>query len=223
MNAIWLSLVWVLAASLLGFVISAVFAGRLGLSRLVFLIPYLSLTILFLAGFFAWNGMDLPAMFLDRWPLGLLAGLLVGAFLVLNVHAQPASRQAQGSELAFDVAWLGLAYGILDGLYLNVMPVLALWVGFSQMGWPTSLGGEITAGLLYLAASMLVTLTYHLGYPEFRNKRVTMVVFGNTLITLAYLLSTNPLGAVLGHAIMHVAAVLRGPETTLQLPPHYSY
>jgi hypothetical protein len=58
------------------------------------------------------------------------------------------------------------------------------------------------------------------GYKEFRNKSVGLVLVGNTLITLAYLLSTNPLGAILSHTAMHVAAVIQGPETTIQLPPH---
>jgi hypothetical protein len=40
-------------------------------------------------------------------------------------------------------------------------------------------------------------------------------------MTLAFLLSGNPLGALISHPAMHVAAVLRGPETTIQLPPHY--
>ena len=65
-----------------------------------------------------------------------------------------------------------------------------------------------------------MTLTYHVGYAEFRNRSVGLVLVGNSLITLAYLLSTNPLGAILSHTAMHVAAVIQGPETTIQLPPH---
>jgi hypothetical protein len=64
-------------------------------------------------------------------------------------------------------------------------------------------------------------LIYHLGYPEFRNRKVMLVLVGNALITLAFLVSTNPLGAMLSHVAMHCAALFRGPETTLQLPPHY--
>jgi hypothetical protein len=71
-----------------------------------------------------------------------------------------------------------------------------------------------------LAASLLVTLAYHLGYPEFRSRKVGLVLVGNALITLAYLLSANPLGALISHTVMHLAAVIQGPETTIQLPPH---
>jgi hypothetical protein len=59
-----------------------------------------------------------------------------------------------------------------------------------------------------------------LGYSELRNKSIGLVLVGNSLITLAYLLSTNPLGALLSHTIMHIAATVQGPETTIQLPPH---
>jgi hypothetical protein len=48
------------------------------------------------------------------------------------------------------------------------------------------------------------------------------VVIGNVIITSSYLLTGSPLAAVVTHVIMHVAAVLHGMETTLQLPPHYA-
>ena len=70
-------------------------------------------------------------------------------------------------------------------------------------------------------ASLLVTVAYHLGYPEFRGSEVVGPVIGNGVCSLAYLLATNPIAAVLSHIAMHVAAVLHGPETTIQLPPHY--
>jgi hypothetical protein len=53
-----------------------------------------------------------------------------------------------------------------------------------------------------------------------RNMTVVLVLCGNATITLAYLLSGNPLGAVISHIVMHLAAVVQGPETTTQLPPH---
>jgi hypothetical protein len=110
----------------------------------------------------------------------------------------------------------------MDALFLNVMPVAAVWTGFSNVGWTATWPGQIALGLLALLASLFVTLLYHLGYREFRNRKVVMVLVGNSLITLAYLVSANPLGALVSHVAMHVAAVFRGPETVLQLPPHYS-
>jgi hypothetical protein len=138
----------------------------------------------------------------------------------MNVRSQQPSRQSQGAELILDLAWLGLVYGMIDALFLNVMPVLAVWQGFAPFAWTASLAGRIFVAIMALAASLLVTLTYHLGYSEFRNRQVGLVLVGNSLITLAFLLSSNPLGALISHPVMHLAAVFQGPETTLQLPPH---
>jgi hypothetical protein len=220
MNDFGLAVLWVLAASLLGFGISLVFSSWLRLSRRVFLIPYIVLTSVFLFWFFRAIEVDLVALLAENWIWGVIAGVIVGAFLVNNVRSQPASRQSTGGELALDVAWLGLAYGIIDAMFLNVMPVLAVWAAFSHVGWADSWLGKIGVGILALLASLWVTLTYHVGYSEFRNRSVGLVLVGNTLITLAYLLSTNPLGAILSHTAMHVAAAIQGPETTIQLPPH---
>jgi hypothetical protein len=220
MNNTWLSILWVLAASLLGFAISALFSGWLKLRRRVFLIPYILLSCLFLIWFFQATEIDLLDRLAQDWVWGVIAGVIVGAFLVRNVRTQPASRQSKGGDLALDLAWLGLAYGLIDALFLNVMPVIAIQDGFSDLEWVGSWSGEIGVALLALSASLWVALTYHVGYLEFRNRRVGLVLVGNGLITLAYIVSGNPVGAMLSHTVMHVAATIRGPETTLQLPPH---
>lgn len=220
-HQVWIYLGWVLGAGLLGFGISALFSGWLKLSRRVFLVPYFGLSGAFLAGFALWSQLDLTALLVENWYWGLLAGIVVGAFLVRNVRSQPASERSTGLGLVLDVLWVGLGYGGMDALFLNVLPVVAIWQAFSGIGWTAGWPGRIAVGLLALLASLFVTLLYHLGYPEFRNRSVGLVLVGNALITLAFVLSTNPLGAVVSHTAMHVAAVLRGPETMLQLPPHY--
>jgi hypothetical protein len=212
---------WVMAASVLGFVISAVFAGWLKLSRHLFLLPYVILVSIFLYSYIALNEFDLAETLTKNWVWGIVVGGLVSIFLVKTVRSQPATRQSTGTALGFDIAWAGLVYGFIDALFLNVMPVIAIWVGTSQFGWTETMAGKIGVGVIGLFASLLVTLTYHLGYPEFRNKSVGLVLVGNTIITLAFLLSGNPFGSIISHTAMHVAAVLQGPETTIQLPPHY--
>lgn len=221
-HQVWLGLGWVLAAGLLGLAISAVFAGWLKLSRRLFLIPYFALSGAFLYAFLRWSQIDLTALLTKNWYWGVLAGAIVGMFLVRNVRSQPASPRSDGLRLIVDVLWVGLGYGGMDALLLNIMPVVAIWNGLSGMGWMVTWWGKIAAGAIALVASMFVTLLYHVGYPEFRSRKVGLVLIGNSLITLAYLVSANPLGAVGSHVTMHVAAVLRGPETMIQLPPHYS-
>jgi hypothetical protein len=220
-NEIWSMVGWVIAASVLGFVISAVFAGWLKLSRHLFLVPYVILVSIFLYSFIALNEFDLAEVLTKNWVWGIVVGGLVSIFLVKTVRSQPATRQSAGTALGFDIAWAGLVYGFIDALFLNVIPVIAIWAGTSQFGWAETVAGKIGIGVIGLFASLLVTLAYHLGYPEFRNKSVGLVLVGNTLITLAFLLSGNPFGSIISHTAMHIAAVLQGPETTIQLPPHY--
>lgn len=212
---------WVVAAGILGFALSAVFAGWLELGRRRYLVPYVGLVSLFLYGFVALNEIDLVGMLTANWGWGILAGTLVSVFLVKTVRAQPLSRQSSGMALIFDIGWAGLVYGMIDALFLNVMPVVAIWLGFSSFDWAATLAGKIGVGAAGLFASLLVTLAYHLGYPEFRNRKVGMVLAGSSVITLAFLLSGSPLGSIISHTVMHIAAVLQGAETTLQLPPHY--
>ncbi len=214
-------MLWVAAAGLLGFGVSALFAGVLKLSRRLFLAPYVLLSGAFLAAFTVFNRVDVAEVLRHNWVWGAAAGVLLSVYLITTVRRQPVSQQLHGAQLAGDIAWAGLVYGVLDALFLNVMPVVAVSIGFSQLGWAGSLWGKLLVGFIGLLSSLLVTLTYHLGYPEFRSRRVLLVLAGNSLITLAFLLSGNPFGSIISHTAMHVAAVIQGPETTIQLPPHY--
>jgi hypothetical protein len=214
------SVFWILFAALLGFGISAVFSSWLKLPRRIFLVPYIGLGAVFLAWFYASNDFSFKELIARNWVWGVIAGFLVSIFMISNVRSQPSSRQSTGGEFTFDLVWLGLFYGLMDALFLNVMPVLAVWIAFPQVMQSDSWLGKLGVGVLALLASLLVALTYHLGYQEYRNRSVRLVLIGNSLITLAFLLSSNPLGAVISHIVMHIAATIRGPETTLQLPPH---
>lgn len=46
-------------------------------------------------------------------------------------------------------------------------------------------------------------------------------LIGNGVLTVGYLLTGSPVTPLVGHVLMHAAAVLHGAETTAQLPPHY--
>jgi hypothetical protein len=221
-NIWWHYLVWVLAATLLGGALSALFAGWLHLPRRIFLVIYTVCAGVFMIAFARWSAINLLALILQNWAWGMIVGAITAAYLVVKVRSQPNSQGLRGGMLFFDLGWLGLVYGLMDALFLNVIPVLATWAAFSRLGWTESWLGMVATGLLALLASLLVTAVYHLGYPEFRNARLGLVLFGNSMITLAYILPGNPLGAMISHITMHIAAVLQGPETTIQLPPHYS-
>jgi hypothetical protein len=115
--------------------------------------------------------------------------------------------------------WLGLVYGTADALLLTVIPVLAIY-GAEAPERLRRAGARAAAGGRALLAGLLVTAAYHLGFPEFRGPAVVQPLIGNSLVTAGYLLTGNPLTPVVAHVLLHAAAVIRGPEATVQLPPH---
>lgn len=217
----WSHLLWVLAAGAVGFAVAAIFAGWLELPRRWFLVPHLLLSGGLVAAYFWWSDIDLGALLRRNWVWGLVAALLAGAFLVWNVLSQPVSTRSAGLGLVWDVIWLGGVYGLVDALLLSVLPILATWQAFSALGWTGNWPGRIGVGLLAFLLSLAVTAAYHFGFPEYQGAAVTRPLIGNGVSSLAYLLTANPLGALLSHLAMHIAAVFQGPATTLQLPPHY--
>lgn len=211
------ALSWLAAASVLGFAVPAVFSFGLQWSRSAFLVPYV-----LVGGAFVLLYLHVHPLPAGRWLARLPQAAAVAALALLlmwrNIQGQPASAAPEGAGLLFALAWSGLAYGAMDALLLNVLPVLA--VG----GPPQDRGGSpaqrVRQALLGLAASLLVTTAYHAGYAEFQGPKMVTPVVGNAIITATYLASGNPLAAVITHAGMHVMAVLHGMETTVQLPPH---
>jgi len=212
---------WLVGAAATGFAASSVFSGLLHLSRNLFLLPYAVMAASFLYGYLRWSRIDLWRHFWDRPFLGLLGAALAGAFVISNVLSQPVSPTPEGWGLVFAAFWLGIVYGVLDALLLSVMPVVAAWFAFTQAGRMTTPRGRLLVAAGALAASLVVTAAYHLGYPEFRGPQVAGPLIGNAILTSAYLITRNPLSTTLAHVAMHVASVFHGMETTLQLPPHY--
>ena len=219
----WAHLLWVTGAAVLGFAVSAIFAGLLHLPRALFLVPYVVLGSAFLYGYVRWSGVEVVRGVRRHWGWGLLGAVAAGAFVVNNVLNQPVSAAPTGVELFGAILWLGVIYGTIDALLLSVLPMLATWQALSALGWTTSWPGRVASGAVALAASLVVAAVYHLGYPEYRNPSVVGPVIGNGVMSLASLLTLNPIAAVGAHIAMHITAVLHGIETTVQLPPHYGF
>jgi hypothetical protein len=103
-----------------------------------------------------------------------------------------------------------------EGLLLSVLPVLITWQALSSLQWTQSWYGLLLSGIIALLASVVVIVVHHLGYREFRGRKLVFAVAGCAPLSLAYLLTMNPLAAGVGHSILHMGAVLRDVE----LPPH---
>lgn len=212
---------WVAAAGAVGFASAFVFSDVLALPRRWFLVPHAIVTIAFLLAYARWSGTELRRLFSRRFGFGALGALVLGAMLSLNVLGQQPSQRAQGLELWLDLAWLGVVYGALDALLLSVLPVVAAWRACAQLGWTRRWRDRLGAAALGIVASAYVTSAYHAGYAEFRAPNtLAKAVAGNAMMSSAQLLTASPVAATGSHIIMHIAAVLHGPDTTVQLPPH---
>lgn len=117
------------------------------------------------------------------------------------------------------MAW---SRGTADSLLLSVLPVLPTrhaLAGRVRSGGP---GRRGAAAGVALASGLAVTAAYHIGYPEYRGTRLVSPLIGNAVLSLAYVVSDHPIATIGPHVAMHIAAVLHGPDTALQLPPHDS-
>lgn len=213
------AMAWLVSAAAIAFAVPALFSMGLRWERSLFLVPYIGTIGVLLFVFFRRHPVSMMQL-IGSWPYALV-GIAVASFLLLkNIGGQPSSEVPSGMQLVMALAWVGLAYGVTDALLLNVFPVLAVQ-GAAFFERQPARGVRLVRGLLALAASLTMTAAYHLGYTEFQGPALLSALIGNTIITASYLLTGSPLAAVATHVIMHVAAVLHGMETTLQVPPHY--
>ena len=211
---------WVLAAGALGFASSFIFSSVLGLERSSFVLVHTIVVGAFLTTYAVRAGVDPMNQLRRRWLSGVLAGIVIGLGLIQQVSAQPPSARPEGVDFVGAALWYGAVYGTADALLLSVVPVVALY-GFRSPEDLARGGGRLRWAAVALLGSGLITAAYHLGFTEFRGPALLQPLIGNALMTLAYLLSGSPLGAIVSHVLMHVAAVWHGMATTLQLPPHY--
>lgn len=217
-----MSILWILYASILGFAVAAIFAGLLKLQRNIYLLLYIPLVAALFALFIISNKLNITEMIVHNWYWGLIGAMLAGAFVIKNVFSQPSSKRSNGLGLITDIVWPGLTYGLVDALLLSILPILAIQLALTDTAWTQNWYGKIGFGTIGLLASFLVTTAYHLGYPEFRGKKVIWPNIGNGVLSLAFILTMNPLAAILPHMAMHVAAMIHGKDTTGQVPPHYN-
>jgi hypothetical protein len=201
--------------------VSGLFSSILHLPRNWFLLPYGIIVGAFLYGYMRWSTVDIRQHIRHHWAWGLIGAVIVSVVVVMGVVQQSASPRPQGGALVFTLLWVGMVYGVVDALLLTVMPVLAIQQMFTRLGRQRHWSGQFIRAGVALAASLFVTTAYHWGYTEFQGGAVVQPIIGNALITFGYLLTMHPVTPVVAHVAMHVAAVLHGIDTTVQLPPHY--
>jgi hypothetical protein len=213
-------LAWTLLAAGVGLLSAGAFSSLLHLDRPVFALAHAVVVAGFVAAYVRSTGIDPGQQLRRHWLSGTVGGVVFGLILVRGVMAQPESHTPRGGELVVALVRLGAVYGVADALLLSVVPVLSIYGSRGrelQRGFMHRLGWGIAA----LGGSLFVAAVYHLGFAEYRGLSLAQPLIGNAIVTASYLLTGSPLAPIIAHVLMHAAAVLHGPATTYQLPPHY--
>ena len=211
---------WILVLAGFGFIVSAVSTTVVRLDREVFV------AIWAVAAILAWRlysrraSITIRTQLERRWLSGLIVGVVTGAILIMTVLRQAGSDAPRGMPLLAQGLWFGLVYGIVDAVMLSILPVLILYAGRPGADLQDPIG-RLRWAAAALLGSAVVAAAYHAGFREFQDASLLGPVIGNLVITFSYLASGSPIAPLLAHVMMHLAALLHGPATALQLPPHY--
>jgi hypothetical protein len=209
---------WIALGALVGFGSSFVFGDLLALPVDLYYLIYFGIILIFFSNYMRKTKLNIKEWFSKRMVWSVLLGLIFGALMVQNVLSRPETERFTGAYLGWLIFWRGLVYGVIDGLLLSSFPWIVTWRAFDVGKKP--LGKKIAFGFLAWLFILVVTTAYHLGYSDFRSRKIIQPNIGNTLISVPTLVSANPIGSPITHAIMHTAAVIHSPKTELFLPPH---
>jgi len=213
------SLGWLAAGALLFFLVPWIGTDLLGLQPDLYYLIYFTAAIAWFAAFVLTHAPALRGLWRHHLGYSLAVGAVVGAGLAAMVFSQAATDHPDGWQFGFEILWRGVVYGIVDALTLFVFPaaVAYLLMHGNRDGIKRKLG---YAGLA-LALSVLVSTSYHLGYPEYRDADLRSPEIGTIAANVPTALTGNPLGSVVAHSTVHVAAVVhqRDGGSMQMLPP----
>lgn len=210
---------WLMAGALLFFAVPFIGTDRFGLQPDLFYLIYFSVAVLWFAAFLATFRSQLH----DLWRLNLKWSLAVGALAGIGVTAivfsSAGTDHTDGWRWWFEIGWRGLVYGSVDALTMFVFPAAVAYL--VMRGDRTGAKRKIGYAGLVLALSLLVSTSYHLGYPEYRDADLRSPLIGTVMADSPAVLTGNPLGAFLTHVPAHLSAVVHQNEggPTQMLPP----
>lgn len=179
---------------------------------------YFVTTVSMLAAYLRSSGLDLGNRLRMSRRFSLALGVAAAAFAVWSVLARiEATPRPTGLYFVFEIFWRGAVYGVVDALLLSAFPgLVALGLMRSNI---SGLVRRTTYGLLTLLLVIFITVGYHVGYEELRDRDVLGPVLGNTVISIPVIATANPIGSIVAHTAMHLAAVMHAYQSKDRLPP----
>lgn len=210
---------WLGGGMLLFFVVPFVGTDVLGLQPDLYYLIYFTIAVAWFAVFVSAHAAELRDLWRPHLGLSLAVGAVAGAALVAMVLNQTATEHPGGWRFAFEILWRGPVYGSVDALTLFVFPAAVAYL----LMHGNREGARRKAGFagLALLLSLLVSTSYHLGYPEYRDADLRSPLIGTIVANVPTALTGNPLGAVVTHSMVHTAAVVHQHDggSTQMLPP----
>lgn len=210
-------LAWFAGGIVLAFAAPYLLTSVVSLQHDVYYLMYFGAVLSFLYLYVRLTAAEVRAVFIRNWRWSLALGVAAAAFVVANVLSRDSTDGPSGGYLAFELAWRGAAYGAVDALLLTAFPGLVV-VGLMR-GRISGLLRRVGFAALALVLVMIITGVYHLGYEQFREEGIAAPETGNIIMSVPMLATLNPVGSVLAHASMHVAAEAHAHETDVFLPP----
>jgi hypothetical protein len=211
-------LAWFAFVCVVAFLVPYLGVSVLDLQHDLFYLVYFAVTIALVASYARVERVDVAEVFRRRWRWSLVLGVLLAVFLVFNVvSTEDATARPGGAYFVFKLLWRGVGYGLVDTLLLTVFPCL---VAYKLVhGRAEGLKGKLRFTALALPLVLIVTATYHWGYPQYREDGLSRPETGNVLISIPTFATANPVGSFVAHVSQHVAAVTHAYESPIFNPP----
>jgi hypothetical protein len=211
-------LCWFAVICAVAFLVPYLGVSVLALQHDIFYLVYFAVAVALVAAYVRVEGVAVAEVFRNRWRWSLVLGGVFAVVLVFNIFkSEPATGRPHGAYFIFELLWRGLGYGLIDTLLLTVVPcLLAYALLHGHVGGVT---GKLRFTALALPLVILVTATYHLGYPQYRQNGIGRPETGNILISIPTFATANPVGSFVAHASQHVAAVAHAYESRTFNPP----
>lgn len=213
-------MIWFAAVAAIAFAIPFVGTSLLEMQHDAYLAVYFVAVLGVLFAYARSTSADLRTLFGKRALASLAVGVVVLVFLTFNVLSEDSTARPDGAYFIFEIFWRGIAYGAVDALLLTAFPCVIV---LSLLEWDI---GSWRRKFIYVSGSLVaiiaITAIYHLGFEQYREDGVKGPEIGNVIISVPMLATTNPVGSIVDHAGMHVAAVVHAYETELRLPPAVS-